>query len=430
MIGTTKFDKPLAYWLLPFAEFPTVASSGLKRSALAGILVGSIVAAIALSVLSTVFIMKKKQRKRRTVSRGSLLSRFSVKVDGVKCFTFEEMAAATGDFNISAQVGQGGYGKVYKGVLADGTAVAIKRAHQDSLQGSKEFCTEIELLSRLHHRNLVSLVGYCDEEDEQMLVYEFMPNGTLRDHLSPKTERYLSFVQRLHIALGASKGILYLHTEADPPIFHRDVKASNILLDSKFVAKVADFGLSRLAPVPDTEGTLPAHISTVVKGTPGYLDPEYFLTHKLTERSDVYSLGVVFLELLTGMKPIQYGKNIVREVNLAYQSGEISSIIDSRMPSYPPECVTRFLSLAISCCKDETEARPYMADIVRELETIRSLLPEGEDILSETTGSGLLTKTMSSSSNATGALYVSSHMSGSGSGQVDSGVPSGTVAPR
>ncbi|KAF8775496.1 hypothetical protein HU200_004923 [Digitaria exilis] len=267
-------------------EFPTVASSGLKRSALAGILVGSIVAAIALSVLSTVFIMKKKQRKRRTVSRGSLLSRFSVKVDGVKCFTFEEMAAATGDFNISAQVGQGGYGKVYKGVLADGTAVAIKRAHQDSLQGSKEFCTEIELLSRLHHRNLVSLVGYCDEEDEQ----------------------------RLHIALGASKGILYLHTEADPPIFHRDVKASNILLDSKFVAKVADFGLSRLAPVPDTEGTLPAHISTVVKGTPGYLDPEYFLTHKLTERSDVYSLGVVFLELLTGMKPIQYGKNIVREV--------------------------------------------------------------------------------------------------------------------
>ncbi|PAN27850.1 hypothetical protein PAHAL_5G112700 [Panicum hallii] len=407
-------------------EFPTVVSSGLKKSALAGILVGTIVAAIALSVVSTVLIMKRR-RKRRTVSRRSLLSRFPVKVDGVKCFTFEEMAAATGDFNISAQVGQGGYGKVYKGNLADGTAVAIKRAHEDSLQGSKEFCTEIELLSRLHHRNLVSLVGYCDEEDEQMLVYEFMPNGTLRDHLSAKTERHLSFGQRVHIALGAAKGILYLHTEADPPIFHRDVKASNILLDSKFVAKVADFGLSRLAPVPDIEGTLPAHISTVVKGTPGYLDPEYFLTHKLTERSDVYSLGVVFLELLTGMKPIQHGKNIVREVNLAYQSGDISRIIDSRMSSYPPECVTRFLSLAIKCCRDETEARPYMADIVRELETIRSVLPEGEDILSETTGSGLLTKTMSSSTT-TGPLYVSSHMSGSG--QVDSGIPSGTVAPR
>lgn len=151
---------------------------------------------------------------------------------------------------------------------------------------------------------------------------------------------------RLHIALGSAKGILYLHTEADPPIFHRDIKASNILLDSKFVAKVADFGLSRLAPVPDVEGVLPGYVSTVVKGTPvsvvyscnylswlnvdlnlgdwssahnnplsqGYLDPEYFLTHKLTDKSDVYSLGVVFLELLTGRKPIVHGKNIVREV--------------------------------------------------------------------------------------------------------------------
>lgn len=158
----------------------------------------------------------------------------------------------------------------------------------------------------------------------------------------------LSFVTRLHIALGSSKGILYLHTEADPPIFHRDIKASNILLDSKFVPKVADFGLSRLAPVPDIEGILPGHVSTVVKGTPvsetliffsffqfqvypfefnaailrtisflfqGYLDPEYFLTHKLTDKSDVYSLGVVFLELATGMRPIAHGKNIVREVS-------------------------------------------------------------------------------------------------------------------
>ncbi|KAL6616303.1 hypothetical protein ACP70R_038573 [Stipagrostis hirtigluma subsp. patula] len=256
-----------------------------------------------------------------------------------------------------------------------------------------------------------------------------MPNGTLRDHLSAKSERPLSFGRRLHIALGAAKGILYLHTEADPPIFHRDVKASNILLDNKFVAKVADFGLSRLAPVPDIEGTLAAHISTVVKGTPGYLDPEYFLTHKLTERSDVYSLGVVFLELLTGMKPIQHGKNIVREVNAAYQSGNISAIMDSRMSSYPPECAKRFLSLAMKCCRDETDARPYMADIVRELETIRSMLPEGDDLDSETTetGSGALGKTLSTSSTTSGTLF-SLHVSGSG--QEDSGIPSGTVAPR
>ncbi|KAL5226414.1 hypothetical protein ABZP36_014679 [Zizania latifolia] len=419
-------------------EVQFVVSSGLKKSALAGILVGTITAAIAASVFSTIFIMRRHS-KRRTISRQSLLSRYSVKVDGVRCFTFEEMAAATNDFNDSAQVGQGGYGKVYKGNLADGTAVAIKWAHEGSLQGSKEFCTEIELLSRLHHRNLVSLLGYCDEEDEQMLVYEFMPNGTLRDHLSAKSRRPLNFSQRLHIALGASKGILYLHTEADPPIFHRDIKASNILLDSKFVAKVADFGLSRLAPVPDVNGTLPAYISTVVKGTPGYLDPEYFLTHKLTDKSDVYSLGVVLLELLTGMKPIQNGKNIVREVNTAYQSGDISGIIDERMTSYPPECVARLLSLAVKCCRNETDSRPSMADVVRELEAIWSALPEGEeDLLPETTESAAtsaspLTEPVSAASATTGALFISSHTSGSGhsnSGHADSGIPSGMVAPR
>uniref|UniRef100_A0A0E0JQB4 non-specific serine/threonine protein kinase n=1 Tax=Oryza punctata TaxID=4537 RepID=A0A0E0JQB4_ORYPU len=412
-------------------EFSTVVSSGLKRGALAGILAGTITASIAASVFTTIFIMRRRS-KRRTTSRRSLLSRYSVKVDGVRFFTFEEMAAATNDFNDSAQVGQGGYGKVYKGNLADGTAVAIKRAHEGSLQGSKEFCTEIELLSRLHHRNLVSLVGYCDEEDEQMLVYEFMPNGTLRDHLSAKSRRPLNFSQRIHIALGAAKGILYLHTEADPPIFHRDVKASNILLDSKFVAKVADFGLSRLAPVPDVDGTMPAHISTVVKGTPGYLDPEYFLTHKLTDKSDVYSLGVVLLELLTGMKPIQHGKNIVREVNTAYQSGDIAGVIDERISSSsPPECVARLASLAVKCCRDETDARPSMADVVRELEAIRSALPEGEDLLPEygdqsATSTSLTTTGPLSSSSTTGTLFVSS---GSG-GHAKSGIPSGTVAPR
>ncbi|TVU06801.1 hypothetical protein EJB05_46836 [Eragrostis curvula] len=217
--------------------------------------------------------------------------RISMKIAGVKDFTFEDLSHCTNDFSDSALIGQGGYGKVYRGVLADGTVVAIKRAQQGSLQGSKEFFTEIELLSRLHHRNLVSLLGYCDEEDEQMLVYEFMPNGNLRDHLSVRAKDPPSFPMRLRIALGSSRGILYLHTEADPPIYHRDIKASNILLDSKFVAKVADFGLSRLAPVPETEGSAPGHVSTVVKGTPGYLDPEYFLTHKLTDKSDVYSLG-------------------------------------------------------------------------------------------------------------------------------------------
>lgn len=406
-------------------EYTNVASTGLSKAAMAGILASTMAGAFALSAIATILIMRRRSRHRsRTVSRRSL-SRFSVKIDGVRCFKFEEMARATNNFDILAQVGQGGYGKVYRGTLDDGEIVAVKRAHEDSLQGSKEFCTEIELLSRLHHRNLVSLVGYCDEEDEQMLVYEFMPNGTLRDHLSSKSKRSPGFALRLHIALGASKGILYLHKDANPPIFHRDVKASNILLDSKFVPKVADFGLSRLAPVPDIEGTLAGHVSTVVKGTPGYLDPEYFLTHKLTDKSDVYSLGVVFLEMLTGMKPIEHGKNIVREVNKAYQSGDISEIVDSRMGLCPPDCISKFLLLATKCCQDETDARPSMSEIVRELEVILRMMPEVELVLLETTDTDStdMTKSLSTAS-ATGTSFVS-QTSGA-----NSGVLSGVLTPR
>ncbi|XP_059429385.1 probable LRR receptor-like serine/threonine-protein kinase At1g06840 isoform X2 [Corylus avellana] len=355
----------------------TSPRSALSMGALAGIVLGAIAGAVALSTVVSLLIVRMRMRKYHAISRRRHSSKAFMKIDGVKAFTFREMAMATEKFYSSTEIGQGGYGKVYKGILADGTVVAIKRAQEGSLQGENEFLTEIELLSRLHHRNLVSLIGYCDEGGEQMLVYEFMSNGSLRDHLSAsKSKEPLSFAMRLRIALGSAKGILYLHTEANPPIFHRDIKASNILLDSNYTAKVADFGLSRLAPIPDIKGTVPAHISTIVKGTPGYLDPEYFLTHKLTNKSDVYSLGVVFLELLTGMRPITHGKNIVREVNVTYQSGKIFSVIDERMRSCPSECLVIFATLALKCCQDVTDARPSMAEVVRELERICLMMPE------------------------------------------------------
>ncbi|KAG6631012.1 probable LRR receptor-like serine/threonine-protein kinase At1g06840 isoform X2 [Carya illinoinensis] len=405
----------------------TSRSSSLSTGALAGIVVGTIAGAVTMSAVVSLLILRKCMKKYSAVSRKRRASKASLRIDGVKAFSYGEMAMATNNFNNSALVGQGGYGKVYKGILADGTIVAIKRAQEGSLQGEKEFLTEIELLSRLHHRDLVSLIGYCDEEGEQMLVYEFMVNGTLRDHLSAKCKEPLSFAMRLRIALGSAKGILYLHTEANPPIFHRDIKASNILLDSNYTAKVADFGLSRLAPVPDIEGTAPAHVSTVVKGTPGYLDPEYFLTHKLTDKSDVYSLGVVFLELLTGMQPISHGKNIVREVNVAHQSGMIFSVIDGRMGSYPSECVVKFLTLALKCCQDETDARPSMAEVVRELDSICLMMPES-DIRKADPMVTDVEKYMSPppSSSTVKNPYLSSDVSGS---NLDSGVVP-TIMPR
>ncbi|KAJ4971662.1 hypothetical protein NE237_004761 [Protea cynaroides] len=357
-------------------EIVVTSSSGLSKGALAGIVLGAIACVVTLSAIIFIFKTRSHMRKLQAFSRVRKSSRIPIKNDSLKGFGFEEMALATNNFGSSTQIGQGGYGKVYKGVLADGSIVAIKRAQEGSLQGEKEFFTEIELLSRLHHRNLVSLLGYCDEECEQMLVYEFMENGTVRDHISAKSKEPLSFAMRLRIALGSAKGILYLHTEVTPPIFHRDIKSSNILLDSKFTAKVADFGLSKLAPVPDIEGTLPGHVSTVVRGTPGYLDPQYFLTNKLTDKSDVYSLGIVYLEILTGMHPIWHGKNIVREVNMAYQSGMIFSVIDERMGSYPSECAKKFATLALRCCQNESEARPSMAEVVREIENIILMMPE------------------------------------------------------
>ncbi|XP_061367911.1 probable LRR receptor-like serine/threonine-protein kinase At1g06840 [Gastrolobium bilobum] len=399
----------------PYAEFAgTSSKSGISTGALVGIILGSVACAVTLSAIVTLLILRTQLRDHRALSKRRHVSKISIKIDGVKAFTYGEMSSATNNFSSSAQVGQGGYGKVYKGILTDGTVVAIKRAQEGSLQGEKEFLTEISLLSRLHHRNLVSLLGYCDEEGEQMLVYEFMSNGTLRDHLSITSKEALTFAMRVKIALGSAKGLMYLHTEADPPIFHRDVKASNILLDPKLSAKVADFGLSRLAPVPDIEGIVPGHVSTVVKGTPGYLDPEYFLTHKLTDKSDVYSLGVVFLELLTGMQPISHGKNIVREVNVAYQSGVIFSVIDGRMGSYPSEIVERFLTLALKCCNDEPDARPKMSEVVRELENIWSMMPDSDTKRAEsiTSDSGKMASTPSSSS-AIKTPFVSGDVSGS-----------------
>lgn len=375
------------YELLSFdpRTLPTDGASKkrLSAGAIAGIVVGASVLAMLVTGLILYMVHRKRQPSPALMAQLERLNRMKrnpdLKVAGVTAFSFEELSQATNNFSDENQIGQGGYGKVYVGDLKDGKQrVAIKRAEQGSLQGAHEFYTEIELLSRVHHRNLVILVGYCDDEGEQMLVYEYMSGGTLRDHLSCTP---MDFPTRLRIALGSARGILYLHTEANPPIYHRDIKASNILLDSRKVAKVADFGLSRLAPVPDFEGTTPGHVSTVVKGTPGYMDPEYFLTHKLTDKSDVYSFGVVLLELITGLHAISKGKNIVRETHSRMVAGQMLSMVDPYIANYPAEALEAFMRLAVSCCSNLPEDRPTMSEVVRDLEEIgrrfADMLPEG-----------------------------------------------------
>ncbi|KAL9255530.1 Proline-rich receptor-like protein [Drosera capensis] len=198
-------------------------------------------------------------------------------------FTYEELAAATNGFAQSNVLGQGGFGFVHKGVLPNGKEVAVKSLKSGSGQGEREFQAEVEIISRVHHRHLVSLVGYCIAAGQRMLVYEFVPNNTLEYHLHKRGDLTLDFPTRLRIALGSAKGLAYLHEDCHPRIIHRDIKASNILIDHQFEAQVADFGLAKLTSDTNT------HVSTRVMGTFGYLAPEYASSGKLTEKSDVFS---------------------------------------------------------------------------------------------------------------------------------------------
>lgn len=289
---------------------------------------------------------------------------------GARRFFLAELKKATNNFSNSNEIGAGGYGKVYKGTLLTGELVAVKRAKEGSMQGAQEFKTEIEILSRVHHRNLVSLIGFCYEQGEQMLVYEFMVNGTLHEWLLGKMKEPLDWHRRLQIALGSARGLTYLHENIDPPIIHRDVKSANILLDDKLTAKVADFGLSKLAPDGDENQQ---QMSTQVKGTLGYLDPQYYTMQQLSDRSDVYSFGVVLLEILSGRQPIERGKYIVREVRTALDKGglpAVRSLIDPSLADVPMQNIEPLLDLALMCVEEKATDRPSMNEAVKQLEAI------------------------------------------------------------
>ncbi|RXI01647.1 hypothetical protein DVH24_014996 [Malus domestica] len=290
---------------------------------------------------------------------------------GARWFSYDELKKCTNNFSDSNEIGSGGYGKVYRGMLSDGQVIAIKRARQGSMQGGVEFTTEIELLSRVHHKNVVGLLGFCFEQGEQMLVYEYMPNGTLRESLSGRSGIHLNWKRRLQITLGSARGLAYLHELANPPIIHRDVKSTNILLDEHLTAKVTDFGLSKLV---NDSGK--GHVSTQVKGTLGYMDPEYYMTQQLTEKSDVYSFGVVMLELITARQPIEKGKYIVREVQLVMDKNDeehygLRELTDRNIRNSGTLIgFGRFLELAMQCVEESAADRPTMSELVKAIETI------------------------------------------------------------
>ncbi|KAI4368459.1 hypothetical protein MLD38_017015 [Melastoma candidum] len=263
------------------------------------------------------------------------------------------------------KIGRGSFGSVFYGRMKDGKEVAVKIMDDSSSNGHQQFATEVALLSRIHHRNLVPLIGFCEEEHQRILVYEFMHNGTLRDHLhDPVKQKQLSWLTRLKIAEDSAKGLEYLHTGCNPTIIHRDVKTSNILLDVNMRAKVSDFGLSRQA---DEDLT---HISSVARGTVGYLDPEYYGNQQLTEKSDVYSFGVVLLELISGRKPVSaedYGAdyNIVHWARALIRRGDVVSVVDPALGgTYKLESIWRVAEVALQCVEQYSSSRPRMQEII------------------------------------------------------------------
>eukprot|EP00258_Populus_trichocarpa_P039785 XP_024455804.1 probable leucine-rich repeat receptor-like protein kinase At5g49770 isoform X3 [Populus trichocarpa] len=362
-------------------------------------IIGSIIGAAAggasfllILLLAGVYAYRQKKRRERASKHKNHFAYLDLKnsdrvpqLKGARCFSFDEITKSTNNFSEANHIGSGGYGMVYRGMLPTGQLIAIKRCRQGSVQGGLEFNAEIEVLSRVHHKNIVNLVGFCFERGEQMLIYEFVRNGSLRDSLSGLSGIWLDWRRRLKVALGAARGLAYLHELVNPRIIHRDVKSANILLDECLNAKVGDFGLSK--PMDNSELIL---ASTQVKGTMGYIDPEYQKTLLLTEKSDVYGFGVVLLELVSGRKPLERGKYLVAEVSSSLdRKKDLYNLHELLDPSIgldtKPKGLDKILDLAMKCVQEKGSDRPTMGEVVKEIENILHLAGSNPNAEAEST---------------------------------------------
>ncbi|KAE9620942.1 putative protein kinase RLK-Pelle-RLCK-VIIa-1 family [Lupinus albus] len=294
---------------------------------------------------------------------------------GASSFSFYALSLATKGFKGSNLIGEGGFGKVYKGHLSTGQVVAIKQLNLDGQQGSHEFVTEVLMLSLFHHSNLVKLIGYCSEGNQRLLVYEYMPKRSLEHHLfEPDNNKALSWNVRMKIAVGAARGLEYLQCKAYPPVIYRDLKSANILLDHDFNPKLSDFGLAKLGPVGDN-----THVSTRVMGTYGYCAPEYAMSGKLTLKSDIYSFGVVLLELITGHKALDLTRKSGHQNLVAWfrpyfnNKRKYAQLIDPRLEgNCPSRSLHHAIAITAMCLQEDANRRPLIHDIVVALEYIAS----------------------------------------------------------
>ncbi|WOL10968.1 proline-rich receptor-like protein kinase PERK13 [Canna indica] len=371
---------------------PPSSSNGSETSSLVGITVAGVIIALVAIVF---FILRKKKKKTKggpykfpshetppQAASPAVENAYGIYVaDGMEpagskpWFTYEELMSITNGF--SHAIGEGGFGSVFKGALADGRQVAVKQLKAGSGQGEREFRAEVDIISRIHHRHLCTLVGYCIAERHRLLVYEFVSNGTLEHHLHGMGLPVLGWSKRMRIAIGSARGLAYLHEDCHPRIIHRDIKSSNILLDESFEAQAKYFGLAKLTSDANT------HVSTRVMGTFGYLAPEYASSGKLTDRSDVYSFGVVLLELVTGRKPIDptlpSGDESLVEwarplLIHALETTEFEELVDPRLGNnFDKNEMLHMIEAAAACTRHSAPKRPRMMQVLRALDSGGSL---------------------------------------------------------
>ncbi|KAL1193039.1 Wall-associated receptor kinase 4 [Cardamine amara subsp. amara] len=347
------------------------------------IFLGTTIAFLVILLIISCIQVRMKHRKNTELRQqffdqnggGMLIQRLSgagpSNVD-VKIFTEEGMNEATNGYDESRILGQGGQGTVYKGILPDNSIVAIKKARLGDSSQVEQFINEVLVLSQINHRNVVKLLGCCLETEVPLLVYEFITSGTLFDHLHGSMfDSSLTWEHRLRIAIEVAGTLAYLHSSASIPIIHRDIKTANILLDENLTAKVADFGASKLIPMDKEE------LATMVQGTLGYLDPEYYNTGLLNEKSDVYSFGVVLMELLSGEKALcferpQQSKHVVSYFATAMKENRLHEIIDGQvMNEHNQKEIQEAARIALECTRVTGEERPRMKDVSAELEALR-----------------------------------------------------------
>ncbi|XP_021901056.1 probable serine/threonine-protein kinase PBL3 isoform X2 [Carica papaya] len=314
---------------------------------------------------------------------GGIVYNSFLKSTGLKSFSFSDLKTATRNFRPESLLGEGGFGCVFKGWIDEntlaptkpgsGVIVAVKRLKTESFQGHKEWLAEVNYLGQLHHENLVKLIGYCAESENKLLVYEYMPKGSLENHLFRSVEP-ISWVTRMSIAVGVARGLSFLHS-LEANVIYRDLKASNILLDSDYKAKLSDFGLAREGPTGDK-----THVSTRVIGTRGYAAPEYVATGHLTPKSDVYSFGVVMLELLSGKRAIHDERGRFLDETLVdwakpflSDNRRVLRIMDTRLGGqYSKKEAQAAATLALHCLHSDPKNRPLMADVLDALERLHT----------------------------------------------------------